>query len=329
MITMTEIARITGVSQPTVSRVLNGNKSVNPEVAERVLACAREHNFQPNIIARSLNGSRTCLLAVIVPELSNPFFAEVVKAAAEEAERQGYNILTFSSENQREKERRYLEVLQQYRVDGLLLAPVTEQGVPEIEPFRQLDIPWMLITNRSEGVGSAYISHRAAGRMVASHFLEEGAEQFIFAGESGDSKYSGFREGLEAAGVNLNRRLLRIYETDQRETVARLAEKLGRNGGKTGIFAHNDMEALIILNGLMQTGISVPEQALIAGFDNTFFSERIFPGLTSVKQPVEEMAAFAVNRLIGQIRGEIPLEPEQREFEAELVVRGSSDAHMR
>lgn len=95
MITMAEIARLTGVSQPTVSRVLNGNKTVNPEIREKVLACAREHDFQPNVMAQSLVGSRTKLIGVIVTDIGNAFFADLVKYIEQEAGKAGYSI-TFS-----------------------------------------------------------------------------------------------------------------------------------------------------------------------------------------------------------------------------------------
>ena len=159
MITMTEIARLTGVSQPTVSRVLNGNTSVNPEVAKKVLACAQEHNYQPNIMARSLSGNQTFLLAVMIPDISNPFFADLLKIIEREAGKFGYSILIFNTDHDPEKELNYLAVLQQYHVDGLLIAPV-HADEESMKPFHKLTIPWLVFTNRVNGVDSVYISHR-------------------------------------------------------------------------------------------------------------------------------------------------------------------------
>ena len=97
MITMAEIARLTGVSQPTVSRVLNGNKAVNPEIRERVLACAREHEFQPNVMAQSLVGSKTHLIGVVVTDIGNAFFADLVKHIEQAAGQAGYSMILFNS----------------------------------------------------------------------------------------------------------------------------------------------------------------------------------------------------------------------------------------
>lgn len=115
MITMTEIAKLTGVSQPTVSRVLSGNQAVNPDIRERVLACAREHDFQPNIMARSLAGSKTRLIGVILTDISNAFFADLVKHIEQEAGKEGYSLILFNSNYDPGHERECLDVVRRDR----------------------------------------------------------------------------------------------------------------------------------------------------------------------------------------------------------------------
>lgn len=158
MITMTEIARLTGVSQPTVSRVLNGNTAVNPEIRERVLACAREHDFQPNVIAQSLVGSKTRLIGVIVTDISNSFFAELVKHIGEEARKDGYSLILFSSDYDLEKEKECLDVVKRYRVDGLIMVPVDENGAEWRGMVSRLDIPTVVITRHATGIDSFYVA---------------------------------------------------------------------------------------------------------------------------------------------------------------------------
>ena len=115
MITMTEIARLAHVSQPTVSRVLNGKPNVAPEIRERVLACAREHDYQFNVLAKSLQGSRTQLLGVLVSDVSNSFFADLSKQIEAEARKYGYSMILFNSDYNVQREREYLTVARQYR----------------------------------------------------------------------------------------------------------------------------------------------------------------------------------------------------------------------
>ena len=164
MITMTEIARLTGVSQPTVSRVLNGNTAVNPEIRERVLACAREHDFQPNVMAQSLVGSKTRLIGVIVTDISNSFFAELVKYIGEEARKDGYSLILFNSDYDLEKERECLDVVRRYRVDGLIMVPVDENGAEWRGMVSRLDIPTVVITRHATGIDSFYEIGRASCR---------------------------------------------------------------------------------------------------------------------------------------------------------------------
>ena len=164
MITMTEIARLTGVSQPTVSRVLNGNTAVNPEIRERVLACAREHDFQPNVMAQSLVGSKTRLIGVIVTDISNSFFAELVKYIGEEARKDGYSLILFSSDYDLEKERECLDVVRRYRVDGLIMVPIDENGAEWRDMVSRLDIPTVVITRHATGIDSFYVAHDEAHR---------------------------------------------------------------------------------------------------------------------------------------------------------------------
>ena len=106
---------LTGVSQPTVSRVLNGNTSVKPEVREKVLACAREHNFQPNAMARGLVGSGTKLIGVVLTDISNSFFADLEKYMEQAARKKGYSLILFNSDYDREKEKHCLDVMRRYR----------------------------------------------------------------------------------------------------------------------------------------------------------------------------------------------------------------------
>lgn len=323
MITMKELAKLAGVSQPTVSRVLNGNTSVNPEAAKKVLDCAREHNYQMNLIARSLNGSQTHLLAVMVPNISNPFFADIIKQIEKEAEKEGYSILIFNSDYDLEKEKKYLKLLQQYRVDALLVAPIhkDEEGM---RPFRKLTIPWMIITNHAEGADSVYISHEKAGAMVADHMLSIGVAKYIWIGKKTDRKFLGFERGLTDGGVDTLQDLRVFWEKDREKMLELMLEYLKEIPERVGIFASNDMDALVVMNALMGAGIEIPAKAALVGFDDTFISRQVVPGITSVSQPICEMCQFAIRHLLKRIREGQPQETLHKELAANLVVRAST-----
>ena len=193
MITMTEIARLTNVSQPTVPRVLNGNQNVAPEIRERVLACAREHDYQLNALAKGLQGSRTQLLGVLVTDISNGFFADLTKQIEIEARKNGCSIILFNSDYDPVKEQEYLDVVRRYRVDGVLAVPIRETSAEWQEYVKKLDVPIVSVTRRAENLDSVYVDHPQAGAMVARHLLQRGFERFLFIGKEYDGKYVGFR----------------------------------------------------------------------------------------------------------------------------------------
>lgn len=324
MITMTEIARLTGVSQPTVSRVLNGNKAVNPEIRERVLKCAREHDFQPNVIAQSLVGSKTHLIGVVLTDISNAFFADLVKYLEQEARKEGYSLILFNSNYDPEHEKECLDVVSRYRVDGLIAVPVDEDSVQWRSTIKRLNIPTVVITRRAVGMDSFYVAHDEAGAQVGKYLYEQGYEEYIFFGHTRDIKYQGFVDALAKRDKDFRKHLTVLASKE--DTVVRdaMAEYFSRKRGRTGIFAYNDRRAVQMMGILQQMGIQIPTQAGIVGFDNIYLCEHLYPKLSSVSQPNEEMATLAMRRLLYRIGHPEEQKVEDHPLKAELIKRDSS-----
>lgn len=324
MITMTEIARLTGVSQPTVSRVLNGNQAVNPEIRERVLACAREHDFQPNVMAQSLVGSRTHLIGVVLTDISNSFFADLVKYLEREARAYGYSLILFNTNYDPEHEKESLDVVRRYRVDGLVAVPMDERASDWNRLIRKLDIPTVVITKQVRGMDSVYVSHEEAGAQVGEHFREEGFEEYIFFGNTEDVKYQGFAKALKERDPEFGQHLTVISSKKEQKIQAALEQYYSRKRRRTGIFAYNDRRAVQMLGILQRMGVKVPEQAGLVGFDNTYMCEFLYPRLSSVAQPNEEMASIAMRRLLYKIDHPEDDRTEDHPLQATLVKRDSS-----
>lgn len=324
MITMTEIARMTGVSQPTVSRVLNGNQAVNPEIRERVLACAREHNFQPNVIARSLAGNKTMLLGIVFTDISNSFFSDLEMYLEQEAKKSGYSVIVFNSGYDWNREKECLDVIRRYRVDGLIIVPVEENSERFQNEMQNLDIPAVALTRRTEAMDCVYVDHVEAGIQVGRHLQEQGCESYIFVGTENDGKYEGFVKALRERVTDLDRYFTKI-ETKDSEELSRILKKHFENfPGKTGIFAYNDRRAVQIHGVLQKLGIEIPKQASLVGFDNTYICDFLYPSLTSVAQSNAEMAARAVRRLLEKINNPRDMQSWNESIQARLVIRQSS-----
>lgn len=322
MITMSEIAKLAHVSQPTVSRVLNGSANVSAEIRERVLACAREHDYQLNALAKGLQGSRTHLLGVLVADISNSFFADVAKEIEAQARRRGYSILLLNSGGGPQRERECLDVVRRYRVDGILMAPAGGTSGAWRTYAAKLDVPVVAVAGPAEGVDSICTDHAAAGAIVAKHLVERGFRRFLFVGEDCDSKYTGFRKAL--ADIGMGDKVEQVsFESDSQLSAA-LDTWFRRPSFRTGIFAGSDTYALRVLCILHSLGVPVPRRAGVAGFDDTFMGRYLNPALSSVSQPIAQMAEQAVSRLLYRID-----HPEERKvlelaLPAELVAREST-----
>lgn len=301
MITMAEIAKLTHVSQPTVSRVLNGNQKVKPEIRERVLACAREHDYQLNALAKGLQGRKTQLFGVILTDISNGFFAALAKQIEIAARKNGYSIILFNSDYDLKREQEYMDVVRRYRVDGVLAVPIRENSEAWMESVRKLDVPLVVVTRRSRGIDSVYLDHDGAGTLVAAHLLERGYERFLFVGRSYDMKYLGFRRGLAALGVEPEQFARHIEFQDDAQLLRDLQQYFQANEQRTGIFAYNDICAFHILDALRQLHIPIVERCGVIGFDNTEMGAYMNPKLSSVAQPIAQMAQEAVSLLLRRI----------------------------
>lgn len=322
MITMTEIAKLTHVSQPTVSRVLNGSQTVAPEIRERVLACAKEHDYQFNALAKGLQGSKTQLLGVLVTDISNGFFADLAKQIETEARKNGYSIILFNSDYNPQNEQEYLDVVRRYRVDGVLAVPIRETSAEWKEYVKKLDVPVVTVTRRAEGLDSVYVDHVQAGAMVASHLLERGFRRFLFIGKDYDGKYVGFRQALGKTG--LGQQAANVVYQDDVQLHRALEEWLGQNPDRGAVFAGNDIYALRVLDALRRLDVSVPEEVGVIGFDDTDLGRYLNPRLSSVTQPIAQMAHDAVARLLERIDYPGQREVLNHPLSAELVLREST-----
>ena len=322
MITMTEIAKLTHVSQPTVSRVLNGSQRVAPEIRERVLACAREHDYQLNALAKGLQGSRTMLLGVLVTDISNGFFADLAKEIEGAARESGCSIILFNSDYNPRSEQEYLDVVRRYRVDGVLAVPIRETSQEWQEYVKKLDVPIVAVTRRAEGLDSVYVDHGRAGAMVAGHLLERGFERFLFIGKDYDGKYVGFRQALTERGFGA--RTANVVYQDDAQLSRALEDWLRRDRGRGAVFAGNDIYALRVLDALRRLGVRVPEEAGVMGFDDTDLGRYLNPRLSSVSQPIAQMARDAVARLLDRIEHPGPREVLDHPLSARLVLREST-----
>ena len=330
MATTYEIAEKAGVSQATVSRVLNGSASVSLETKQKVMEWARKLEYNPNRIARSLSQKRSNLLGLIIPDVDNPYFTTVLKAVEQAADLNGYNILLCDSRGNLQKEKQCINTLRSHQVDGILLVPVSKEDSHRNIP-KQCEIPVVAITQDVASLTSVYTSHSRGGALVANHFLELGHTNIAFIGMRDDEKCQGLREALLMRGFLLHDEnmitLTRAWDPlGSHEVHTKLTAYLERKGkiAVTALFANSDVVAFVAVRILQEHGYAVPDDIAVAGFDNTFLAREACPQLTSVSQPVTEMARFAVEHLLERIAGRQTEQSLKIVLEPTLVIRDST-----
>ncbi len=329
-ITTHDVARHAGVSQPTVSLVLskNARARVSAETRERVLLAAQELGYVPNVVARSLVRNRSYAIGVIVPDLRNPFFAEVVSGAERVASEEGYAVLLC--ETREIPRERHIQTLLERQVDGIMVDAV---GAASMSQPMMAGINLVLIDeppDRWPGVASDAIG---AGRLAAEHLLSLGHRHFGFLGPATNihairMRERGFVGALAANGVTLESAAMRrVPETAAGGQVGMHA-LLALPSRPTAVFCSNDLVAAGALKVCSLEHVRVPQEMSIVGCDDIELASLLIPSLTTVAIPARELGARAARLLLQGIGGQ---EAEgrtairsQRTIASKLVIRGTT-----
>ncbi|MER3481681.1 MAG: LacI family transcriptional regulator [Meiothermus sp.] len=324
MPTLRDIAKATGVSATTVSKVLKGSERVSPEVSERVRAVAHRLGYRANRSARALRTGRTWSLGLIVPDLANPFFPELAQAIVREARSQGFAVSLVDALEDPDTEEEGIILLEEQRVDGAIWVPVGD--------FHPLPFPVVLVDRLAPGQDGVGSDHEAGGRLQARLAMALGHRRVALitgpmALESARLRAKGF---LDLAETQME--IVWVLEAPfsvafpsgkhQEELPREVCERL-QTGGFSLVACGNDLIALGVLRVLQSRGIAVPEQVSVVGYDDIPLAGVTYPPLTTVRQPLQRMGQEALRLLLRRIdHPQTP--PVQVRLPVELVLRGST-----
>jgi LacI family transcriptional regulator len=337
--TIADVARRAGVSTATASRVLSGVGRARPETHARVEAAARELGFRPSEIARSLKRRSTLTLGLIITDIENPYFPQLVKAVEDAAVAEGYAILLCNADEDPEREASYLDLLVERRVDGLIVAASTI-GSRQSEWLATTALPLVLVNTPAPlGTLPTIVSdNRGGGQAAADHLLGLGHRRFGYLlppprNRDAPERLDGVRDALVAAGLPaegadsvlaIGRGLPTV--TGGATAMLALLESAARS---TAVIAYNDLMAIGAMRAIRDRGLRVPDDISLVGFDDVAFAAYVEPALTTLHQETAEMGRWAVatlTALIKAARGEIDTArtPEHRVVPVELVIRAST-----
>ncbi|MDT7565622.1 MAG: LacI family transcriptional regulator [Pseudonocardiales bacterium] len=325
MATITDVAARAGVSVATVSRTLNGKATVDPGLAARVRAAAAELGYQPNGLARSLRKRRTAVLALIISDVANPFFTSVARGVEDVALTAGYSVVLCNSDENLDKERRYLDMAVEERVAGVVLSPSGEST--NVGALLGRGTPVVAVDRPLPGVDQVLVNTRLAAAEATAHLIRSGYQYIgCVTGPVGirtaDDRLAGYRAALAAAGRREDYRLVRRTEY-RAEGAERATAELLLAGRVDALLVANSAQAIGVLEALRAAGSRLGADVGVVAFDDAPWATLIDPPLTVVAQPAYELGALAAELLLDRIRGATP-EVTVRTLEARLIERGSS-----
>jgi LacI family transcriptional regulator len=328
-----EVARHAGVSIGTVSNVLNRPDLVSSTTRQRVLDAITQLGYVRNDSARQLRVGRSRTVALVVLDLANPFFTDVMRGVEAVADAHGVVVTVCNSDESATRERRHLDLLEEQRVQGVLITPVDDGRNSRLEQLIRRGTPVVLV-DRGSGQRnrcSVAVDDVLGGRLAGAHLAELGHRRVAFVGgpfsiQQVSDRHDGFAAALEEAP---GRPRLRVVSTPNltvaggRRAAAELAE-LPVRSRPTSVFCANDLLALGVLQELTRRGVRVPDDVAIVGYDDIDFAAAAAVPLSSVRQPRRQLGETAAQLLLEEVADPVRHQHRHVVFEPELVVRRSS-----
>lgn len=332
MATMKDVARLAGVSIATVSAALSGANFVSPELKERVLAAVDELGYAPNAIASGLKSGKSSLIGLIVPDITNPFWTELVQAVQRKAAAAGYTVLLGITDDDARAEADLIRLMRSHQASGTIISP--GGGEDDCRKLVSLAgrMPLVLVDNVPPGVDtdSVVMDNRHAARLATDYILSLGHRQVatvtgpVHRFVSRERLY-GFEASLESHGLTLSPEYTRRGKFHVAEAHVAGLELLSLARPPTAIFVSNNHMLIGVMQAISQSGLSVPRDISIAAIDDFPWASAFAPALTTVRQPISVMAQHALDCLIARIAGEAGA-PQRIVLQPELIVRQSCGA---
>ncbi|HEX3811394.1 MAG TPA: LacI family DNA-binding transcriptional regulator [Mycobacteriales bacterium] len=325
--TIRDVAARAAVSAATVSRVLNGRVDVAPDLRDRVLAAVAALNYRPNGAARSLRTRATTVLGVIISDITNPFFTSMVRGVEDAAQEAGYSVVLANTDEDLDKERRYVEVAAAEQMAGVVLSPASSSHT-SISYLVERNIPVVTIDRRLRGapVDSVTVNNFRAAFEATEHLIAQGCRRIGFVAgpvttTTGSRRLAGYKAALRAAGLPDDADL--VVNGDFRIDGGRAAAAELLEQQIDGLFVANNLMTIGALEELGSRGVEPGRDLAVVGFDDINWGTALRPPLTAVSQPTYEIGQRTAELLLRRIRGEqLPL--QRIVLPAKLVIRASS-----
>ena len=328
MTTISDVAKKAGVSTATVSRVLANTDSVTPKTRERVMAAAEALNYKPNALARNLRVSSTRAILVVVPDISNPFFSEILRGIELVANKSGYQILLGDSDNTLEREVEYLDFLRQRQADGMIMLTARmDQSLLESIAAQYPVILGCEYFDEGSAINTVSVDNIRAGYKAAEHLIKLGHKRIGYiSGPEGivlsRDRLKGFQKAMSDYGLQPDELLIEVGSFSYDSGWTAMDRFLALEVGSTAVFAASDEMAIRAIKPARKAGLDVLKDLAVVGMDNIKFASIFEPSITTIAQPMCEIGCTAMELLLKVINKEA-IPQKKVVLKDELIVRES------
>jgi LacI family transcriptional regulator len=327
MVNIKMVAEKAGVSASTVSRVLGSKQAyIAKETREKVLKAVQELQYTPNIYAKGLRGGRTESIALLIPDIENEMFPPIIKGIETYARKNGYNLILSCTNEDIEIEKNFINKMRQNAVDGFIVCSMTQKS-DHVRQLQRDGFPLVLVARYyGDKINAVVINNYQAGYDATNYLINSGNRRIAIVVGSIDlslyrERYEGYKAALQNAGIAYDDRLV-IHETSGANGLYKaIMNILKMKDRPDAIFATNDHKAIISMQAVNDTGLRIPDEISVLGFDNIKVSKLLNPALSTVSQPFYDMGSLAAKKLINIINGNGPAEPVVDVFDTEIIIR--------
>jgi LacI family transcriptional regulator, galactose operon repressor len=332
--TVADVARKAGVSVSTAARVLSGSGYASERTRRLVLEAAKELGYVPNQIARSLRTRRTRMIGLLIGDVENFFYSAIAKHVESVAKEAGYHVVLCNSDDDPQNEREYLQLLEGMHVDAVIVTP-TPKNRRHLARLMERDIVIVQVDRRVEGLSAdaIVVDNEAGAASAVTHLVEAGHERIgMLMGELGvqtaDQRLAGYKRALKEHGIPIRQSLIKGSSFHREHAIEDATALIHSKPAPTAIFAANNILAEGALIALDQQGMRVPRDVSLVAFDDVHWMSMVEPPLTTVRQPVADMARSAAELVLRRLGEGRRARPSTMVFRTELVERASV-AHLR
>lgn len=330
-VTVSDVAKLAGVSESTVSRAINDKPDISAKTKEHVLKVAKDTGYAPNLLARGLRSRKTKTIGVVITDISNPFFGTVVRGIEDVLQKKQHSIILCNTDEKYQREEESIKVLIEKRVDGLLITPVGEKNL-DILRLKRYGIPFVLVGRRINLPEIPYVVNddELGGFLATQYLINKGHRRIFYISgplhiSSASERLAGYKRALVQHGQEVNERLVRII-TPRMDAAYKLMKRLLlKKRDFTAIFTFSDFVALGVMRALHERGLAIPEDVAVVGFDDVEVSSTLEVPLTTVHLSKYRLGKKAAEILLTQLlptkSGNFPL---QIVIKPKLVVRKSA-----